>query len=280
MGCERMGRAGDCQCRTSPIDSCTTPTLSIMETPTWLADYADPAIRHLIAPLPLTSGNELRQTGDPGDQLRDLDAAFARIRAKHASDEYRAVEAEEIMIAQELRGDGRVHPRRPFARTRSAGLREPAGVQHVPQRSVAPLGAPAATSTSRTASRAHTTGGWSSSARRSAVAADLLRAARRLRTRRGDGRRGLGHGCRRAARRVGLPAGTFTQPHRARSGLGARARGGRSDRVPRRRHRRAHRPQLLPERAADPSRLPRRRRTSARSTTWASPGHRSRRSRP
>jgi predicted TIM-barrel fold metal-dependent hydrolase len=78
----------------------------ITETPTWLADYADPAIRHLIAPLPLTSGNELRQTGDPGDQLRDLDAACARIRAKHESDDYRAVEAEEIMIRKNFAATG------------------------------------------------------------------------------------------------------------------------------------------------------------------------------
>jgi uncharacterized protein len=78
----------------------------IMETPTWLADHADPALRHRIAPLPLTSGNELRQTGDPSDQLRDLDAAFARIRAKHASDEYRAVEAEEIMTRKNFAATG------------------------------------------------------------------------------------------------------------------------------------------------------------------------------
>ena len=35
-------------------------------------------------------GNELRQTGDPEEQLRDLNAAFERLRAKHASAEYRA----------------------------------------------------------------------------------------------------------------------------------------------------------------------------------------------
>jgi uncharacterized protein len=78
----------------------------IMETPTWLSDHADPAIRERIEPLPLTSGNELRQTGDPRDQLRDLDAAFARIREKHASDEYRAVEAEEIMLRKNFAATG------------------------------------------------------------------------------------------------------------------------------------------------------------------------------
>ena len=69
----------------------------IMETPTWLRDHADPQIRERIAPLSLAGGNELQQTGDPADQLRDLTAAFDRIARKHASDEYRATEAEEIM---------------------------------------------------------------------------------------------------------------------------------------------------------------------------------------
>jgi predicted TIM-barrel fold metal-dependent hydrolase len=78
----------------------------IMETPTWLSDHADPAIRDRIEPLPLAGGNELRQTGDPSDQLRDLDAAFDRIRAKHASDEYRAVEAEEIMARKNFAATG------------------------------------------------------------------------------------------------------------------------------------------------------------------------------
>jgi predicted TIM-barrel fold metal-dependent hydrolase len=69
----------------------------IMETPDWLRDHADPAIRERIAPLTYSSGNELRQTGDPDVQLRDLTAAFDRLHAKHASDEYRSTEAEEIM---------------------------------------------------------------------------------------------------------------------------------------------------------------------------------------
>ena len=78
----------------------------IMETPTWLRDHADPGLRDRIAPLDLSSGNELRQTGDPDEQLRDLNAAFDRLAAKHASEEYRATEAEEIMARKNFAATG------------------------------------------------------------------------------------------------------------------------------------------------------------------------------
>jgi predicted TIM-barrel fold metal-dependent hydrolase len=78
----------------------------IMETPSWLRDHADPGFRERIAPLSLASGNELRQTGEPGEQLRDLEAAFARLRAKHASAEYRSVEADEIMSRKNFAATG------------------------------------------------------------------------------------------------------------------------------------------------------------------------------
>jgi predicted TIM-barrel fold metal-dependent hydrolase len=76
----------------------------IMETPSWLRDFADPAIRSRIE-LP-NYPNELRQTGDNETQLADLDAAFARIAEKHASAAYRAVEAEEIMTRKNFAATG------------------------------------------------------------------------------------------------------------------------------------------------------------------------------
>jgi predicted TIM-barrel fold metal-dependent hydrolase len=82
----------------------------IMETPNWLRDHADPSVRERIHPLAYTSGNELRQTGDPSEQLRDLDAAFARLAAKHASAEYQTVEEAEIMQRKNFAATGAFLP--------------------------------------------------------------------------------------------------------------------------------------------------------------------------
>jgi predicted TIM-barrel fold metal-dependent hydrolase len=78
----------------------------LMETPTWLRDHADPGVRDRITPLRYPGGNELRQTGDVDEQQRDLEAAFERLRQRHASDEYRADEDAEIMARKNFAATG------------------------------------------------------------------------------------------------------------------------------------------------------------------------------
>lgn len=76
----------------------------IMETPNWLRDHADPRIRERITQPAYV--NELRQTGDNESQLEDIEAAFQRIIDRHASNEYRANEATEIMNRKNFAATG------------------------------------------------------------------------------------------------------------------------------------------------------------------------------
>jgi predicted TIM-barrel fold metal-dependent hydrolase len=82
----------------------------VMEPPGWLRDHADPGLRDRIQPLRYPGGNELRQTGDPTEQQRDLEAAFDRLAERHRSDEYRAAEAEEIMLRKNFAATGSFLP--------------------------------------------------------------------------------------------------------------------------------------------------------------------------
>ncbi|MBV8463599.1 MAG: amidohydrolase family protein, partial [Acidimicrobiales bacterium] len=78
----------------------------IMETPTWLRDHADPDVRDRLPTLRYPGGNELRQTGDPEEQQRDLLAAFERLRERHASPEWQAEDAAEIMQRKNFAATG------------------------------------------------------------------------------------------------------------------------------------------------------------------------------
>ncbi len=82
----------------------------IMETPTWLRDFADPDVRDRIAPLDLGGGNELRQTGDPDEQLTDLRTTFDRLADRHASAAYRSTESAEIMARKNFAATGSFVP--------------------------------------------------------------------------------------------------------------------------------------------------------------------------
>jgi len=78
----------------------------LMETPTWLRDHAEAAYRDRLPVLRYQSGNELRQTGSPEDQQRDLVASFDRLAERHASQEYRATEEAEIMARKNFAATG------------------------------------------------------------------------------------------------------------------------------------------------------------------------------
>ncbi|MGA8723932.1 MAG: amidohydrolase family protein [Acidimicrobiales bacterium] len=78
----------------------------IMETPMWLRDHAEARFRERLPVLRYTSGNELRQTGSPEEQQRDLLSSFDRLRERHGSDEYRAGEEAEIMQRKNFAATG------------------------------------------------------------------------------------------------------------------------------------------------------------------------------
>jgi uncharacterized protein len=78
----------------------------LMETPTWLRDHAEPRFRDRLPVLRYPGGNELRQTGNPQEQQADLAASFARLRARHGSEEYRADEEAEIMARKNFAATG------------------------------------------------------------------------------------------------------------------------------------------------------------------------------
>jgi uncharacterized protein len=78
----------------------------LMETPNWLRDHADPAIRDRIgAP---GYSNELKQTADETEEVDSdgLDAVFARLAERHRSEEFIANELEEVMSRKNFAATG------------------------------------------------------------------------------------------------------------------------------------------------------------------------------
>jgi predicted TIM-barrel fold metal-dependent hydrolase len=78
----------------------------LMETPTWLRDHAEASYRDRLPTLRYPSGNELRQTGSPEEQQRDLLASFEALRRRHGSAEYQADEEAEIMSRKNFAATG------------------------------------------------------------------------------------------------------------------------------------------------------------------------------
>jgi predicted TIM-barrel fold metal-dependent hydrolase len=78
----------------------------IMETPMWLRDHADPSVRDRIETLTYPGGNELRQTGDPDEQRRNLLDSFDRLATVHKSRDYLDRESDEIMSRKNFAATG------------------------------------------------------------------------------------------------------------------------------------------------------------------------------
>ena len=217
----------------------------------------------------------------PTEQQRDLGAAFERL-AREATPSRRVPggRGRGDHAAQELRRHRRVHRRGPAAGPSTCSASRASSSSTRSTTGASATGSTAATSSSPYgAARGPQPRHGRVLRGRPAAAADLLRAAGRPRAgRRRMADEAIAHGRGRAARRLGLPAGPLAQPRRARPGVGAGAGGRHPRRVPRRRHGRPHRPGVLPQRPARsrPTSTAARR-TSARSTTWASPARRPRR---
>lgn len=76
----------------------------IMETATWLQDYADPQFRELIETPDYT--NELRQLGDNDAMTSDVLAALDQAAEMHRSEEYRAGDEAQIMMRKNFAATG------------------------------------------------------------------------------------------------------------------------------------------------------------------------------
>lgn len=76
----------------------------IMETATWLRDYADPQFRELIETPDYT--NELRQLGDNDAMTSDVLAALDQAAEMHRSEAYRAEDEAQIMMRKNFAATG------------------------------------------------------------------------------------------------------------------------------------------------------------------------------
>jgi hypothetical protein len=193
----------------------------IMETPSWLRDHADPGLRDRIEPLRYPGGNELRQTGEPAEQQRDLATAFERLAERHRSEDYRSVEAAEIMLRKNFAATGAFLPEDRGRALDLLGFSSQLVFNTFHNRRLYDWEHSGDVAVAYGAARAHNRGMLG----RPTAAAYLLRAARRLRLGPGHGGRVPGRRSRRPAGGVGLPGRPLPQPPPARPRVGGRGRG-------------------------------------------------------
>ena len=249
--------------------SCRTPRggivhdadAHIMETPTWLRDHAEAAFRDRLPVLRYPGGNELRQTGDPVDQQRDLIAAFDALRGPARLGRVPGRRGGRDHGAQELRRHRVLHRRGPAAAPSTSSASRASSSSTRSTTGGCTTWSTPATSTWPTPRPAPTTGACSSSARSTARLLPSLYVPLADPERAVAGRRATRSTQGAAALLVasGCPPRILAQPHRPLRRVGP-GRGGRHPRrVPRRRDGDPHRPELLRQRQAGAARLPRRR---------------------
>ena len=234
----------------------------IMEPPAWLEGHL--AAEHRAR---LAGAGRGRRT----EHARRFDVD--RIRRAHADPEYRAEDASQIMLRKNFARDRFVHRRRPAAGARAARLREPARVRHVHELARAAHRA-RRRSRARDRGRARASTAPCSTGARSTRGCCRCASSRsatwpprsRSRARRSTAARPR---CRSAS--TARPATRRATSISSRCGRCAPKRACRSCCTSRARARNVMDPDVLRERPAAGSRLPRRRRaTSSRSTTCRS----------
>ena len=209
----------------------------VMETPNWLRDHADAAVRDRIDALTYSGGNELRQTGDPNEQLRDVDEAFKRLVDRHRSTDYLDNEATEIMARKNFAATGAFIADDRGRALDLLGFASQLIFNTFHNRRLRDWEHSGDLELAVGAARAHNRAMIEFCSSDPRLLPTLYVPLADLRTCRRIGGRGDLDGRRGIARRLGLPADPLAEPRRPRRRVGSGQRRRHPGRVPRRRHR-------------------------------------------